>query len=133
MICTAFSIRQPWAWAILHAGKDIENRTWKLPRQYIRKPVLIHVGKKVEQEDVIHLLHLGYKVPELMDTGGIVGVTQFIGSNSPSKSQWAVSDQYNWRIDTARTKPLPFFPCSGRLSFFRVDYPFVEAYHASAR
>ena len=22
------SIRQPWAWAILHAGKDIENRTW---------------------------------------------------------------------------------------------------------
>lgn len=24
----ALSIRQPWAWAILHAGKDIENRDW---------------------------------------------------------------------------------------------------------
>ena len=22
------SIRQPWAWAIIHAGKDIENRCW---------------------------------------------------------------------------------------------------------
>ena len=25
----ALSIRQPWAWAILHAGKDIENRDWR--------------------------------------------------------------------------------------------------------
>ena len=25
----ALSIRQPWAWLILHAGKDIENRDWK--------------------------------------------------------------------------------------------------------
>lgn len=25
----ALSIRQPWAWAILHAGKDVENRDWK--------------------------------------------------------------------------------------------------------
>lgn len=24
----ALSIRQPWAWAILCAGKDIENRSW---------------------------------------------------------------------------------------------------------
>ncbi len=25
----ALSIRQPWAWAILHAGKDVENRSWR--------------------------------------------------------------------------------------------------------
>ena len=24
----ALSIRQPWAWAIINAGKDIENRQW---------------------------------------------------------------------------------------------------------
>lgn len=24
----ALSIRQPWAWHILHSGKDIENRDW---------------------------------------------------------------------------------------------------------
>lgn len=24
----AISIRQPWAWLILNAGKDIENRDW---------------------------------------------------------------------------------------------------------
>lgn len=25
----AITVRQPWAWAIIHAGKDIENRSWK--------------------------------------------------------------------------------------------------------
>lgn len=24
----ALSIRQPWAWLIIHGGKDVENRTW---------------------------------------------------------------------------------------------------------
>jgi ASCH domain len=24
----ALSIQQPWAWAIIYAGKNIENRTW---------------------------------------------------------------------------------------------------------
>ena len=28
MINIALTIRQPWAWAILHASKDIENRGW---------------------------------------------------------------------------------------------------------
>jgi hypothetical protein len=23
------SVRQPWAWAVIHASKDIENRLWQ--------------------------------------------------------------------------------------------------------
>jgi hypothetical protein len=40
----ALSIRQPWAWAILHAGKDIENRDWKPgnPARRFRGSFLIH-------------------------------------------------------------------------------------------
>ena len=38
----ALSIRQPWAWAILHAGKDIENRSWSTS---FRGPVCIHAAK----------------------------------------------------------------------------------------
>ena len=37
----ALSIRQPWAWMILHAGKDVENRTW--PTDY-RGWVAIHAA-----------------------------------------------------------------------------------------
>lgn len=39
----ALSIRQPWAWAILHAGKGIENRDWT--GCSYRGPLLLHAGK----------------------------------------------------------------------------------------
>ena len=39
----ALSIRQPWAWAILHAGKRIENRDWRAC--HYRGPFLIHASK----------------------------------------------------------------------------------------
>lgn len=36
------SVRQPWAWAIIHGGKDIENRNWGTK---YRGPLAIHAGK----------------------------------------------------------------------------------------
>ena len=129
MILPAISIRQPWAWAILHAGKDVENRTWDLPRKFIGRPILIHAGKRIYQEDVTHLLHLGLSVPIDGDLkrGGIVGVTVFSGCGYDSNSLWADMGMCNWRIDTSRTRTLPFIPCFGRLGFFSVDYPYEVA------
>jgi hypothetical protein len=39
----ALSIRQPWAYAICHLGKRVENRAWKHPPSY-RGPLLIHAS-----------------------------------------------------------------------------------------
>ena len=44
----ALSVRQPWAWAIIHAGKDIENRSWATK---FRGRVLIHASKGMTQEE----------------------------------------------------------------------------------
>ena len=44
----ALSIRQPWAWLILHGGKDIENRDWATR---FRGRVLIHASKGVTQDE----------------------------------------------------------------------------------
>lgn len=38
-------MRQPWAWAIIHGGKDVENRTRNIAGSY-RGPVLIHAASK---------------------------------------------------------------------------------------
>ncbi|MBL8866467.1 MAG: ASCH domain-containing protein, partial [Planctomycetia bacterium] len=38
----ALSIHQPWAHAILHFGKSVENRTWSTS---YRGPLLIHAAK----------------------------------------------------------------------------------------
>jgi len=40
----ALSIRQPWLWAILFAGKDVENRPRKC---YYRGPILLHASSSL--------------------------------------------------------------------------------------
>lgn len=46
----AISIKQPWAYLIVHGIKDIENRTWKCPNKYIGQRVLIHASEKPVKE-----------------------------------------------------------------------------------
>lgn len=38
------TVRQPWAWAIIHGGKTVENRVRNISGDY-RGPVLIHAAK----------------------------------------------------------------------------------------
>ena len=46
----AISIRQPWAYAILHLGKRVENRDWRGPPSY-RGPLLIHAAAGCTREE----------------------------------------------------------------------------------
>jgi hypothetical protein len=46
----AISIRQPWAWAIVSAGKRVENRDWKHPPRY-RGPVLLHAAQGCTRDE----------------------------------------------------------------------------------
>ncbi len=48
----ALSIKQPWAWAILNAGKDIENRNWKTN---FRGKFYIHASKKFDKSGYLWL------------------------------------------------------------------------------
>ena len=48
------TVRQPWAWAIIHGGKDVENRVRNIAGDY-RGPVAIHAGvshaESIDTED----------------------------------------------------------------------------------
>ena len=80
----AITVRQPWAWAIIFAGKDIENRSWYT--RY-RGPVAIHAG-------------MGYKTdcfcPEVsarperedLEFGAILGVVELVEVVEKSRSRW---------------------------------------------
>ena len=48
MTALALSIRQPWSWAILVAGKRCENRTWNCK---YRGPIYIHAAKGMKREE----------------------------------------------------------------------------------
>ena len=139
----ALSIRQPWAWAILHAGKDVENRDWndrypalheahRLVEDAIQKDggeFLIHASKgmtKDEYEDALGLMHAislkkpfpsGLTLPAFGDLprGGIVGSAQLYDVVTRSASLW-----FSGRIGLVLRNPksLPFRACKGSLGFF---------------
>ena len=48
------TVRQPWAWAIIHGGKDVENRVRSLGPY--RGPVAIHAGLALDHEYHAHLI-----------------------------------------------------------------------------
>ena len=128
----AISIRQPWAWLILNAGKDIENRDW--PTSY-RGPILIHASKGMtrdEYDDAVDTARAARRVlgaiPGLtmpsfanMERGGIVDQVELVDCVQDSTSPWFFG-KYGFVL--RNPKRLPFVPLKGQLGFFEV--PSVE-------
>lgn len=119
------SVRQPWAWLILHAGKDVENRDW---RTNVRGRVLIHASKGMTRyeyadawEFVARLRDGGTcRVPDLpsfaaLDRGGIVGSVVIKDCIESSDSPWFFG---TFGFLLCEPQPLQFEPGPGRLGFF---------------
>ena len=77
----ALSIRQPWAWLIVHGFKDIENRDW--PTNF-RGRLLVHAGQTMARryydetcEELLRMGLLPTTMPayENLQHGGFVGWT----------------------------------------------------------
>jgi hypothetical protein len=96
----AFTVTQPWGYAIAHLGKSIENRAQKTT---YRGPVLIHVGLTMNDPAAIHLRLLGYVVdPDVMQRqlGKVIGVTELVDCCRPpgchhSPTRWA-TNAWHW-------------------------------------
>lgn len=115
----ALSIRQPWAWAIINAGKDVENRDW--PTRF-RGPVCIHAAKgmtRSEHEDAAGFMHfnLGIIAPLQIHTlrGGIIGFAEIVDCVEASESPWFFG-RYGFVLRNAT--PCEFIPVRGQLGFF---------------
>jgi len=121
----ALSIRQPWAWLIIHAGKDIENRSWFTG---VRGRILVHAGKgmtKREYRDVESFLfssalpQMDVELPAFEDLqrGGIIGSVEIVDCVADSESPWFFG-AYGFVL--RNPQPLPFRPLNGALGFFEV-------------
>lgn len=125
----ALSIRQPWAYLIIHSGKDVENRDW--PTR-VRGRVLIHASGTMTKADyeacVIFCSGLpagaipaGFEFPSFdvlkKQCGGIVGTMKISDCVIDSPSPWFCG-RFGFVIDGATE--VDFVPCKGRLGFFKV-------------
>lgn len=123
----ALSLRQPWAWLILHGGKDIENRKW--PTKF-RGRFLIHAAKgmtRKEFDDAFHWIvrnpriPLNFFEPEFseLERGGIVGDAELVDCVRSSSSPWFMG---GYGFVLSNVKPIPFRPCRGELGFFEPKF-----------
>ena len=106
----ALSIKQPWADNILFEGKDIENRTWRLPAKMKGQCIYVHAGKKPD-----------YAIPEHICAkdrfGAILGEVTIIGCVTESDSDW-FEGPFGFLLSYpfAYAEPIP---CKGALGFFK--------------
>lgn len=112
----ALSIQQPWAWAILHAGKDVENRVW---HTHVRGTILIHTGKKVDKDGIDYLQSIGIELPTRLKTGGIVGTAEIYDCVRSCPSKWFFGP---WGFLLRNQLPLAYKPLSGQQRFFEANY-----------
>lgn len=123
----ALSVRPPWAWAIAHAKKRIENRSW--PTSY-RGPLAIHASQRFSSSETAELERiLGRKVdPALFTRGAFVAVVDLVDvvtADSVEPSPW-LCGPYAWLLKSVRPLSVAV-PATGRLGLWRLTQAQLRA------
>lgn len=117
----ALTLHQPWAWAIAHSTKRLENRTWAPPPSLVGKYLAIHAGaeprSRADRERCSDICaELGAEESKLV-FGAIVAVARVTGSRQsapdfgdPQLEWWA--GPVAWALDDVVALPSPV-PCKG--------------------
>ncbi|MFQ6548247.1 hypothetical protein AADZ90_009835 [Aestuariibius sp. 2305UL40-4] len=119
----ALSVRQPWAWAIIHGGKDIENRTLGSIRSGGMETgrICIHAATGMREEEyrwgLYKLQQVGVTAPHPAELvrGGLIGVVDVVDIVSESGSPWFGGP---WGLVLENATPIGPFPAHGALGYF---------------
>jgi hypothetical protein len=128
----ALSIRPAWAWAIIHAGKDVENRA---RRCHFRGRFLVHASLEMTFDDfekaVAALAAAGEEAilprPDEFEAGGIVGSVELVEVAERCDSVWYQPGAFAWVLRNPR--PMPFLPYTGRRNWFHVPDDLIALCH----
>lgn len=123
----ALSVRQPWAWAIIHAEprKDIENRSSAAVAKggmVAGRRIAVHAAKgmtRAEYEDAREFMaSIGVICPPARDLlrGGIIGSVRVLDIVRAHESPWFFGPR---GLVLAAPVGCDFVPAVGALGFFR--------------
>lgn len=120
----ALTVRQPWAWAIMAGGKDVENRTFRTKNT---GRLAIHAGLLYDRHahtfDVLtEAMHPRHEASRMLERGAILGTVHLTGCHHASEcddtcTPWAQpGDLWHWEItDPEPINPIPY---KGRLGIW---------------
>jgi hypothetical protein len=137
------TVRNPWAWAIIHAGKTVENRSRNVAGDY-RGPLLIHVAKQYAAgwrspvlADIMNRHEGVYEEPQPWrdHAGMIIGVVDLVDVHTaddieqtkhlrgewPLCSSWAERAGHHLVLANPRALDQPI-PYAGMLGVRRTDF-----------
>lgn len=133
------SVRQPWAWALIHGGKDVENRNW--PTSY-RGQLAIHAGKqfdftKAEWRDCsagsygrgLQMMARRYNEQDTPILGAIIGIVEVYDCipDNHCDSKWKACGEgfFCWLVRNPRALREPIL-LKGQLGLFDVPDAFFR-------
>ena len=132
----AITIRQPWAWAIFNAGKNIENRTWETN---FRGTICIHAGKTLAKKAyeegcleiesllspsklsrfIIKKVSIEFPSYDEMPRGAIIGAVDIVDCVTQHSSKWFEKGGFGFVL----AHPILFetpIPCNGQLGIWQL-------------
>jgi hypothetical protein len=114
----ALTVRQPWAAAIAHGPKRIENRSRPIPAKHLGTTILIHAG---QAEDVNALpANMTRDWPRhwgaIIAVAGLISCHQDTGCCRP----WGFPDTWHWQLNNVRAVPHPIHGVRGQLGLWTV-------------
>jgi hypothetical protein len=114
----ALTIKQPWIHAILHEGKDIENRSWQ---RSFRGWIALHASAQPSREAVYPR---GHRLPDFdqLDYSAVCGVARVVDIVTRSRSKWFFrpddgSISYGWVLADVHALKRPV-RCKGMLGLW---------------
>lgn len=109
----AITVRNPWAWAIVHGTKRIENRSWTTA---YRGPLAIHAGMaNWSDDDHEFVRHLCPSLPDDLYGGAIIGTVDLVDVVTASRSPW-FSGPFGWVL--ANPRPCEPYAVGGKLGLW---------------
>lgn len=141
------TVRQPWAWAIILGGKNVENRVRNIAGDY-RGPVLIHVAKAMPTPDewnaaadmIASITGTGPLIVPPRQLGAIIGVVDLVDSHpvescieQQQDGDWLVCSEWAERAGhhlvfadpRALDQPIPY---RGALGLRKTEFDVVGDY-----
>jgi len=109
----ALSVRQPWAWALIFGGKDVENRAWqdsggnaRAARKLVGQRIAIHASKAVDHDGLATVIELAGCSPKIV-CGALLGTVRLVAICRDHDSPWAIPGALHLVVaDTVPWRPI---------------------------
>ncbi|MFD5384337.1 hypothetical protein ACFWMG_05070 [Streptomyces sp. NPDC127074] len=122
----ALTIRQPWAGAIAHQNKRVENRSWKLPAKHEGARILIHAGAAPDKNAIVYGPHLDVYSAVV----AVATITECHWSEDGTCcGPWGFDRAYHWTLADVVALPEPV-STKGRLGIWTPGDDLIAAVEA---